>query len=69
MFATKQEKNVTAVTMAVTIGPGIPYKVFPFQTSPPLIAEFLSGPKGRRAEPHNHRIRKTMHLIFHGHGG
>ena len=38
-----------------------------------LIAELHSGPKGRRAEPHNYRARieieKTMRLSFHGHRG
>ena len=38
-----------------------------------LIAELHSGPKGRRAEPHNYRawieIEKTMRLSFHGHRG
>ena len=36
-----------------------------------FIAELHSGPKGRRAEPHNYRarieIKKTMRLSFHGH--
>ena len=40
---------------------------------PFLIAELSSGPKGRRAEPHNYRakieIEKTMRLSFHGHRG
>ena len=38
-----------------------------------MIAELSSGPKGRRAEPHNYRarieIKKTMRLSFHGHRG
>ena len=38
-----------------------------------IIAELSSGPKGRRAEPHNYRakieIEKTMRLSFHGHRG
>ena len=38
-----------------------------------IIAELSSGPKGRRAEPHNYRARieieKTMRLSFHGHRG
>ena len=38
-----------------------------------VIAELSSGPKGRRAEPHNYRakieIEKTMRLSFHGHRG
>ena len=38
-----------------------------------ILAELSSGPKGRRAEPHNYRakieIEKTMRLSFHGHRG
>ena len=38
-----------------------------------FLAELSSGPKGRRAEPHNYRarieIKKTMRLSFHGHRG
>ena len=38
-----------------------------------LLAELLSGPKGRRAEPHRFRANmenfKTMRLSFHIHGG
>ena len=38
-----------------------------------FLAELSSGPKGRRAEPHNYRakieIEKTMRLSFHGHRG
>ena len=38
-----------------------------------IIAELSSGPKGRRAEPHNYlariEIRKTMRLSFHGRRG
>ena len=38
-----------------------------------FIAELSSGPKGRRAEPHNYRARieieKTMCLSVHGHRG
>ena len=38
-----------------------------------FVAELSSGPKGRRAEPHNYRarieIRKPMRLSFHGHLG
>ena len=41
--------------------------------NPTFLAELSSGPKGRRAEPHNYRarieIRKTMRLSFHGHRG
>ena len=38
-----------------------------------MIAELLSGPKGRRAEPHRFRANmencKTMRLSFHGNRG
>ena len=38
-----------------------------------VLAELLSGPKGRRAEPHNCHasieFRKTKRLNFHGHRG
>ena len=38
-----------------------------------FLTELSSGPKGRRAEPHNYRARieieKTMRLSFHGHRG
>ena len=44
-----------------------------FRLSDKLTAELSSGPKGRRAEPHNYRakieIEKTMRLSFHGHRG
>ena len=51
----------------------VPGKVYSNSDPNVFLAELFSGPKGRRAEPHNYRARieieKTMRLSFHGHRG